>query len=315
MAMLSRTAENLFWLGRYAERAGNVARGLQVAQRVSSLTYGLDGVGEEWHSLLSSTGCEEGFTEKYYGSPTKEGVVHYLARDLDNPASVASCVEAARRNARAVRTALTVDMWEALNDTWIELRRLPPEASTGDRLPGFLDWVRQRTLLFNGAAVDTMLRDDTWRFLRLGTMLERADHTARLLDVKQNLLAPREDDAVDYAQWQAILRSVSALRSYQWVYRARLEPRLIVELLLLRPELPRSLLACYRTVEGILGEVAAGQGGDRGEPHRLAGELHARLRYGRIDDILAAGLPAFLTDTIDRNIVLGRQIGAFYLST
>ena len=319
--MLSRTADSLFWLGRYTERAGNVARGLQVATRMASLSLPLGGPGDEWRSLLISTGCEDAFDEVHPGpldpAALQDAALHYLTWDTANPASIVSCIEAARRNGRAVRTALTVDMWEALNDTWIELRRLAAEVGTGDRLPGTLDWVRHRTLLFNGAASDTMLRDDAWRFLHLGTMLERADHTARLLDVKHNLLTPLPagaDGAVDYVQWQAILRSVSALRSFQWVYRSRLEPKLIAELLILRPELPRSLVACYRRADRVLEEIAVSNGNRRGEPHRLIGELHAHLRYGRIQAILDRGLPEFLTETIDRNVELGRQIGAYYLN-
>jgi len=310
--MLSRTADSLFWLGRYTERAGNVARGLAVASHMAALSARLGSEGEEWRSLLDASGGEAGFYRKY-PAPTQDAVVHWLVYDPGNPSGIIPCIEAARRNARTVRTALTVDMWEALNDTWNRLRDLAPEATEGGNLPEFLGWVRERVTLFNGAAHDTMLRDEAWRFVQLGTMLERADNTARLLDVKHHLLAPAADGTVDYMQWQAILRSVSALRSYQWIYRDRLEPRRIAELMILRPELPRSLMACHAQVAETLDAIATGQGGRRGECHRMAGELQARLRFGRIDAILAAGLHAFLTDMIIRAADLGTEIERFYI--
>ncbi|WP_439595264.1 alpha-E domain-containing protein [Falsiroseomonas sp.] len=311
--MLSRTADSLYWMGRYTERAGNLARGMQVALRMAGLGESLGDTGDEWRSLLVATGAEPGFLAEH-SEVTPEAVIRWLAVDPKNPSSIANCVEAARSNGRAVRTALTVDMWEALNDTWREMRLLAATATDADRLPAFLDWVRARTLLFNGAAADTMLRDDGWRFVHLGVMLERADNTARLLDAKHTALdGPESEGAVAYAQWQALLRSVSALRSYQWVYHTRLQPRLVADLLILRPELPRSLLACHRRVEQVLDRISESSGGRRGECHRLASEAHARLRDARIEDILAGGLHDFLTRMIDRNLDLGREIADFYL--
>jgi uncharacterized alpha-E superfamily protein len=311
--MLSRTADSLYWLGRYIERAGNNARGLQVALRMASLTGANGQRANAWRALLIASGCEPGFRATG-AEPTQDAVVRYLAADPANPSSILSGIEAARRNARAVRTALTVDMWEAVNETWSEARRLTAASFAPDNLPAFLDWVKSRTILFNGAYADTMLRDEAWRFVRLGTTLERADNTARVLDVHHHALADAEEDgAVAYLQWQAILRSVSALRAYHHVFHARLEPRRIAELLILRPELPRSMVACYARIEETLDGLAASHGGRRGECHRLAGETHARLRFGRIEDIMAGGLHAFLTATIDRNIELGRQIQDFYL--
>ncbi|MDQ1079326.1 alpha-E domain-containing protein [Pseudoroseomonas cervicalis] len=312
--MLSRTADCLFWLGRYSERAGNVARGLAATLRMALLANPLSAADEEWRALMIATGCEPTFRQRH-PVHSQDAAVAWLALDPENPAGIAACVEAARRNARTVRTALTVDMWEAINDTWIEFRRLDSSAIKGDRLPGFLDWVRSRTLLFNGAAADTMLRDDAWRFCHLGTMLERADNTARLLDVRHAAFASdATEDAANYAQWQAVLRSVSALRAYQHVYHARLSPAHVAELLILRPELPRSLLACYRRVEQTLEQIAIANDGARGECHRLAGGLHARLRYGRIDAILEGGLHGFLTGIIDQNVLLGQEIGRLYLN-
>jgi uncharacterized alpha-E superfamily protein len=307
--VLSRTADSLFWLGRYTERAANVARGLQVALRLAGLSAQLGAPGDEWRSLLVATGVEPDFFARH-AEADQERVVDFLVRDPDNPSGIASCFAAARQNGRAVRTALTVDMWGALNDSWNTLREADWQ---GERLPGFLEWVRERVLLFNGAAQDTMLRGEPWLFVQLGTMLERADNTARLLDVKHNLLAPAQQGTVEYGQWQAILQSVSALRAYHWVYRDRLEPAKIAELLILRREMPRSLVACHGRVLEVLEAIADGQGGRRGECHRMAGELHARLRYGRIQDILAEGLHAYLTGMIERTATLGAEIEAFYI--
>jgi uncharacterized alpha-E superfamily protein len=310
--MLSRTADSLFWLARYTERAGNVARGLGVAYRMAGISARLGGESEEWRSLLVASGAEDGYQRKY-GAPTPEGVVHWLVHDPDNPSAIVPCFEAARRNARAVRTALTVDMWEVVNDGRAHLRSLSADATEGERLPDFLSWVRERVMLFNGAANDTMLREEAWRFVHLGTMLERADNTARLLDVKHHLLVPVEDGTVDYVQWQSVLRSVSALRAYHWLYRDRLDPRRIVDLMVLRPELPRSLVACYAGVVDTLEAIATGHGGRRGECHRLAGELHAKLRFGRIEQIFEQGLHAFLTEIITRSDRVGEEVDRFYI--
>ncbi len=305
--MLSRTADCLFWLGRYTERAANVARGLNVAWRMAGL-----GTGEEWQRLLVATGCEPGFTAKH-GAVTPEAAVDYLVRDPDNPSGILSCFAAARSNGRQVRTALTVDMWSALNESWTQLRDSTEADFGGERLPGFIDRVRERVLLFNGAAQDTMLRGEAWLFVQLGTALERADNTARLLDVRHDLLGHGTHGAAEYAQWQAILQSASALRSYHWVYRDRLDPVKIAELLVLRPELPRSLLACHARVSEMLEAIAAGQGGRRGECHRLSGEITASLRYGRIESILDGGLHEWLTRMIGRTAELGGAIEDFYI--
>lgn len=311
--MLSRTADSLYWMGRYMERAGNLARGMQVALRMAGLGQSLRGDVDEWHSLLVAAGAEPGFlaTEQ---AETTDAVVRWLAVDAANPSSIANCVEAARSNGRAVRTALTVDMWEALNDTWREMRIQAATATEPDRLAAFLDWVRTRTLLFNGAATDTMLRNDGWRFVHLGTMLERADNTARILDAKHLALSgPGSEGASAYAQWQALLRSVSALRAYHWVYHTRMQAKLVTDLLIYRAELPRSLLACHSRVATLLDNIADSNGGGRGECHRLAAEMHRDLREGRIEDTLETGLHAALTGIIDRNAELGARIGEYYL--
>lgn len=311
--MLSRTADSLFWLGRYTERAANVARGLAVASRMASLSDELNASSDQWRPLLVAAGCEPGFFERHQ-EVTEEKVVDFLVRDPDNPSGIVPCFAAARHNGRSVRTALTVDMWSALSDSWARLRNLTPDEYQGEKLHGFLEWVRERVLLFNGAAMDTMLRDEAWLFVQLGTALERADNTARLLDVRHDLLsAAAQESTEQHGQCQAVLRSASALRAYHWTYRERMDPARVAEFLILKPEMPRSLGACYNRVVEVLELISTIQGGRRGECHRIAGETQAALRYGKIEDILNSGLHAYLTDMINGVAALGGEIEAFYI--
>jgi uncharacterized alpha-E superfamily protein len=313
--MLSRTADSLFWLARYMERAENLARILQVGHRMASLAGSLGNPTNEWSSTLVAAGCEPGFLAKH-ATATAATVIDYLARDPANPSSMLSCLETARRNARAVRTALTVDMWSALNDTWLKIRDFGPGTFEPERIGDFLDWVKERSQLFTGAYETTMLRNDAYHFTRLGTFVERADNTARILDVKYHVLLPQHEGvggALDYYQWQSILRSVSALRSYHWVYHERLNPQLVAEFMILRAEMPRSLLACFEQITALLDLIATAYDGRRGECHRVAGEIHARLRTGEIRQIMSSGLHEFLTEFIERSSVLGNAIASQYL--
>ncbi|MCR0980652.1 alpha-E domain-containing protein [Roseomonas populi] len=312
--MLARTADSLFWLGRYMERAGNVARGLNATLRMASLAAPRGTEAEEWDGILRATGTSEHYRQ-LYGDPTPAQAARWLTLDTLNPSSVTTCFEAARRNARAVRTALTVDMWEAVNDTWIDLRKLDSGGADGDRLMGFNDWVIARTVLFNGAAMDTMLRDDAWRFVRLGTMLERADNTARLLAARQAAFAVgAEENTENHAQWQGLLRSVSALRAYQHLFRERLRPARVVELLLMRPEHPRSVTACYEEVNDILSVLAMHEGEDRVSCRRLAAALRGRCVAHSPAYLMDGGLSGILAEIIEGNGRLGTSIGKCFLN-
>jgi uncharacterized alpha-E superfamily protein len=313
--MLSRTADNLFWMARYIERSENLARLLDVGLRMASLSQEAGGDASEWRSTLVAAGCEASFGASGR-APTAQAVIDHLTRDPGNPSSILACLEMARRNARTDRTGITTDMWEAVNSAWLEARNLREEDFAVESVRRFLEWVKERSLRFGGAALGTMLRNDAYWFTRLGMAIERADSTARILDVKHQALLPRAGDGGgtrDYYQWTSILRSVSAQRAYHWVYRDRLQPRLVADLLILRPEMPRSLVACCFDLSRHL-DLLADSYGARGECHRLAGRMHAELRYGRIDDVFARGLHEFLTDFIDRNVVLGDEIARHYLS-
>jgi len=309
--LLSRTANNLYWVARYMERMDYVARLLEVGQRMAGLSRG----GEEWRSMLIAAGCESAFVKKHE-TVTTAAVVDFLFRDPDNSSSIQSCITTARQNARAVRTAITTDMWEALNGTWQQSRELFGGDFRPEDLNRATDWVKTRAVLFRGAYGSTMLRSEAYWFARLGSHVERADNTARILDVKYHVLLPDYESVgggLDYHHWTAILRSVSALRAYHWVYRDRVKPWNVAELMILRPEMPRSLRACYDEITSNLDLLGATYGGHYGECHRLAGELHARLRFGRIDNIFQTGLHEFLTEYIDRTLELGDEISDFFL--
>ncbi|MGA7116495.1 MAG: alpha-E domain-containing protein, partial [Hyphomicrobium sp.] len=245
--MLGRTANDLFWLSRYLERAENMARLLEVGYRIALLPREGEGYNEEWRSTLQSAGCETGYLERHEALTTGD-VINYLLFDNDNPTSVRSCISIARRNARAQRTALTREMWESLNSAWIDFEAINPRDITSDRLPALLDWIKERSATYRGALLNTILRNDTFYFSQLGTFLERADNTARILDVKYFVLLPSYEmigSSVDNLQWASILRSVSAHRSYRWVYRQAYKPWNIADYLILNGEMPRSLRACY----------------------------------------------------------------------
>jgi uncharacterized alpha-E superfamily protein len=311
MTTLARAAEGMFWLARYMERMDNIARLLEAAQSMSGMTES----AEEWRSTLVASGCDEDYFRKY-DAVTAHDALHFLAVDADNPSAILQCLERARANARAMRTALTSDMWDAVNGSWLEGRRLATAAFSPARIADTLDWVKTVGTRFYGAYAGTMLRNEVYWFTRLGTFVERADNTARILDVKFHLLLPRDEGvggAQDYYQWTSILRAVSAVRAYQWVFRTEVKPWNLAELLILRPEMPRSLRACYDEIDSALAQIAASHGGRRGECHRLAGALAAQLRYGRIEDIFARGLHEYLTDMIDRTAQLGVEIDAFYM--
>jgi uncharacterized alpha-E superfamily protein len=310
--MLSRSASNLYWLARYVERMDYVARLLDVAQRMSVLST--SSTVNEWNSAIIASGCENAYAAMG-GTADEASVIHFLTREPGNPSSMMNCLFQARNNARAVRAAITIDVWEAINGAYLEARQFTEATYARDNFPVFVDWVKRQALLFNGAYSNTLLRTDSYDFLRLGTFMERADNTARILDVKYHILLPSYEKvggALDYYQWAAILRAVSARRSYHVLYKGRVVPWQVAEMLILRPEMPRSLRACYEQVMINL-DLLANRYGHSGAPHRNCGEILARLRYSSIEDIFKTGLHEFLTETIDRTGLIGGAIDELYL--
>ncbi len=317
--MLSRTADNLFWLARYVERADFLARIVEATQRLAALPVSYSGTGTEWESALESSGAADGF-HATRGAVEEASVVEYLTFAQDNPSSIRNCIEFARSNARAVRTALTGEVWEAINGAWIELKRFEKSHIGRGRydredMSRFLDFVKKTSLDFDGSAYRTMLRNDAYWFSRLGLFIERADNTARILDVKYHVLLPEHEavgGSLDYFQWTAILRAVSALTAYHWVYRESVKPWLIADLLILKAEMPRSLIACYGNIVRFLDAIGQAYGA-AGLAQAQAHEVMKRLENATTKEIFSQGLHEFITEFVEANDRLGQTINAQYL--
>ena len=311
--MLARAASNLYWMSRYVERAENTARILDVTYRMSLLPTSPDLDHQEWFAPIAITGSLFPFGGRHT-AVCADQVMHFLALDADNPTSIRSCMRQARENARAVRGTITSEMWEVLNTSWLELAAADDSAILGSPSPWF-DWVKERSHLLRGVTFGTMRRDDAYDFVRLGTHIERADSTARILDVKYHVLLPSVRDvggAVDYYQWSAVLRSLSAFEAYRKVYKDAITPTRLAELMILGGDVPRSLAFCMVEVHQILGKVR-NAGSD--EALRRAGEMRSALEYGRIDDVFAQGLHEFLTQFLKRNNLLGEEIRKAFFAT
>ena len=311
--MLSRTADHLYWMARYIERAENMARVLDVTYNMSLVPNAAESEAALWGPALRIAGDVAAY-EAEYGAITAAGVIRYLAMDDENPSSIFSSLRSARENARAVRVAMSSETWENINALWLEFSQFFGANLSEGGLHEFCDWVKSRSHLFRGVSFGTMLRDDAFRFVRLGTFIERADNTARLLDVKYHLLLPSDEEvggAVDYYEWSAVLRSVSAFQAYQKVFSDSIEPWRVAELLVLRDDMPRSLHACFDEIMPILEQLSR----RNSECRRLAGEVHARLHYGRMDEIFQEGLHEFLNDFIDSNNSLGVEIQRTFLNS
>jgi uncharacterized alpha-E superfamily protein len=317
--MLSRTADSLFWIARYVERADFLARIVEASQRLATLPVNYSGMGTEWESALESSGAAEGYHASHK-TVDEASVVEYLTFAADNPSSIRNCIEFARTNARAVRTALTVEVWEAINGAWIELDRFASRNAGRGRydredLSQFLEFVKKTSLDYDGSVYRTMLRNDAYWFSRLGLFIERADNTARILDVKYHVLLP-EDEAVggslDYFQWTAILRAVSALTAYHWVYRENVKPWLIADLLILKIEMPRSLIACYDNIVYFLDSIGR-EYGHMGASQKHAHSVLSRLSHSTTKEIFSNGLHEFITDFVENNDQLGKSINQQYL--
>jgi len=318
--MLSRTADHLFWMARYIERAENTARMLDVNVTTSLLPLSSEAAERGWRAMLGISELQPAFDARF-STLTGRDVLEFMVRDRDNPSSIYCCLQAARENARAVRGTLTTDVWETHNDTWLQLQRHLQETLLERDPHELFEWVKFRSHLSRGVTIGTMLKDEAFYFTRLGTFLERSDNTARILDVKflgvdestNGLPAiddPAEEPYLDFYYWAAVLRSVSAFEIYRKVYRDVITPARVAELLVLRGDMPRSLLASINEVCTNLEQLRNSQSG---ETSRRAGLLRAELQYGRIDDILDTGLHVFLTSFLKRVNDLGKRISQDFL--
>ncbi len=315
--MLSRAANNLYWMSRHIERAETTARLLDVTYRMSLLPYRIQesdqSWAEPWALPLVISGLASAYYERYPGVLSSDNVLRFMVLDPANPSSLYSCIQSARENARTVRGAITSEMYEDINAAWLEIRNQDYDRLHAGGLGEFFDWVKMRSHQFRGVTFGTMLRDEGYNFIRLGTFMERADNTARLLDVKYHTLLPSAADvggAVDYYQWGALLRSLSAFDSYRKIYRDLITPMKVAELLILRADVPRSLHACMNEIYDILRELC-----DESsiEAERLAGELHAQLHYGRTGQIIALGLHEYLMDFLEKLSLLTTEIDEDFL--
>jgi uncharacterized alpha-E superfamily protein len=310
--MLSRTADHLFWMSRYTERAENTARMLDVRLQYSLMPQTVQAEQQGWRTMLAVSELQGQFDAKH-STLTQKEVIDFMVRDPDNPSSIASCLRAARENARAVRGTLTTEVWEVVNTTWLALQQ-HLKSRVFEHNPGqFLEWVKYRSHMARGVTLGTMFQDEAVNFIRLGTFLERADNTARILDVKFRVLA--SDTVQDGPQGEfyylaALLRSVSAFETYRKVYRDAITPTRVAELLILESNMPRSLVACMCGVVTNLKEVRNDLSQDT---ERLADGLHTELQSAQIENILEEGLHQFLTRFLASIAELGNGIGRVFL--
>jgi uncharacterized alpha-E superfamily protein len=303
-------------MARYIERAENTARMLDVNVQTALLPQDPENAEQGWRAMLSICELTEAFFQRH-DEVSAEAVIDFMVKDPSNPSSIYFCLQGARENARAVRGALTTEVWETNNTTWLELKKVLADGTVERDPSEFFEWVKFRSHLSRGVTIGTMLKDDAFRFIRLGTFLERADNTARLLDVKFHSMPfsplanlSTADPHADYYHWAAILRSVSAFETYRKVYRDVITPDRVAELLILRDDMPRSLLASLNEVcwnlEMIRNDYSA-------NTERRAGKLRAELLYSQIDDILQMGLHAYLTNFLERVNDLGNRISKDFL--
>jgi uncharacterized alpha-E superfamily protein len=311
--LLGRTAQNLFWLSRYVERSENTARLLEAGYRMSLTARRAGGTSEHLVSMMRAAEVDEGFARKYEVADVAS-VANFMLFDEDNPSSVRSCLLAARTNARSVRIKLTSEVWQTINARWLEFAAVDPKDISGGKLPELLLWIKQISHQFRGAYLSTILRDDGYAFSQLGNFIERADNTARILEMKYYVLLPRSTlvgGDVDIQQWMLILRAASAHRSYRHVYHDRYKAWNIADYLILRPEMPRSLRFCLDWINRTL-DMLAEIYGNRLSCHTAAEEVTAMLKGNDMDRIFASGLHEFLTEFMARNDRLAVTLSESY---
>jgi uncharacterized alpha-E superfamily protein len=309
--MLGKTAGGLFWMFRYLERSENTARLVEAGFRIA-LTRP-EGTDDEWRSVLQTTAVFH-FYEQVHGEIEAAKAINFLLRDMSNPSSVLTAISAARQNARLVRTALTREVWEAVNDSYMILKQTLARPVRARDLPEVLATIRQQSALVRGAMHGTMLRNDIFDFARLGTFLERADNTARILDVKYYVLLPSLSQIgsnLDNVQWETILRSVAGQRAYRWINQGESSPAGIADFLIFDGRMPRSLIFATGKIGTNLGYLAREY--DQRHPcHDQIDALNARLNQTVIERVFEDGLHEFITDFLADIARLGAQIEQDY---
>lgn len=288
--MLSRTADHLYWMARYLERAENLARMIDAHQRLSLLPRTPEAVTQGWQATLVSLGAADAFIGRYE-TLTARVAFDFLAFDRRHPGSIVQCLCAARENARAVRGTITADVWETLNSTYLESLSFTAAMPESARA-GFLEWIKYRVHLTRGAASETLLRDEALHFMQIGTFIERADNTTRLLESRwRDPGGLGERLRAEASEWAILLRAMSAFEIFRRLYRDSVTPQRVTEMLLMRDDLPQSVHRCLDELQSNLAAVANSRSD---ETRRRVGELHARFHFGRFEDLCAEGLPQFL---------------------
>lgn len=310
--MLGRTANALFWMFRYLERIDNTARMIDAGLRMA-LTRDLVTSEEEWRSVISAAGQSPQY-ERRHGSYTGVQAWNFMLRDKDNPASVLAMFGQLRDNARQARNVVTSELWQAVNDSWMQIRDLLAKPVGEQRLGDVLDAIRQAGMLTHGAIIGTMPRDEAFHFARAGTFLERADNVARLIDIKYYLLLPSLSyvgSSLDTGQWDSVLRAVSGDRAYRWLNAAQIDARGIVQFLVFDTRFPRSLAYCHTAVRDHLDALARIHGRE-GESHALMREAVQTLDDTGLDGVFERGLHEFLIAFLGCNAAIGLAIAEDY---
>jgi uncharacterized alpha-E superfamily protein len=320
--MLSRTADCLYWMARYTERAENTARMLDVNHQTSLLPQPAEFLEQSWKKLLTISKLEADFLSKY-DVINRENVLDFMIYETSNPSSIVSCLYAARENARVIRGKITSEVWETQNTTWLELQRILEARDRADP-SRLLDWVKHRCHLFRGVMYGTMLKNEAFYFINIGTLLERADNTARILETKyedqaslkvlraQNHGGDNEDGGsfFDFYHWAALLRSVSAFEIYRQIYSDQVVPKQVAQLLIFNKQMPRSLVCCVNELISLIAEVENNQSK---EIERLLGKLKASLDYSDIDEVFTQGLEEFIESFLEKINHIADEFSTAYL--
>jgi uncharacterized alpha-E superfamily protein len=311
--MLGRTANGTFWMARYLERAENTARLIEAGFRMA-LTRDAATSQEEWRSVITTVGQAAAYEAAHGRDYAGERAWNFMLRDKGNPGSVLAMIEAARSNARSVRTALTREVWEAVNEAWMVLKEVLARPVREPLLGQVLGTIRRQVTLVRGAFDGTMLRNEAYNFTRLGTFIERGDSTARILDVKYYVLLPSVawvGSSLDNVQWESVLRSVSGDRAYRWLNAGAIDPRGIAEFLVLDRRFPRSLHFCIDKLRSNLFGLAHEYGNET-EAHEMLRGLGTRFHESTIQQVFDAGLHEFIQDFIATNQQVARAIERDY---
>lgn len=310
--MLGRTANAIFWMYRYLERAENTARLLDAGFRMA-LMRGGDAASEEWRSVLATLGLQQNYDAAHDGYDGMQ-VCNFVLREKSHPQSIMAMMDKARNSARMSRSSITLEVWEAVNEGWMKVRELLARPLREGNLGAALSGIRRESTLVRGATYGTMMRNQIYRFARAGTFIERADNTARILDVKYHLLLPSlayVGSSLDSTQWDNVLRSLGGERAYRWLNAGRMEPRGIAEFLIMDERFPRSLTFCYGQLLENLDALARECGGP-GQSHGLARAATASLAGQDIEGIFDIGLHQFLLGFIGENQALANAIAVDY---